>query len=58
MLLVRDNTLDANTTGNNNTAVGYDAFKEYNTTATKNTAVGHESLDANTTGTYNTAVRK
>jgi len=47
--------LDSNTTGSNNTAVGYNALTA-NTDGFQNTAVGSEALDANTSGDYNTAV--
>jgi hypothetical protein len=44
-----------NTTGVNNTFVGYQAGKE-NTAGANNTAVGFRALDVNTTSTENTAV--
>lgn len=47
--------LASNTTGSNNTAVGYNAMTA-NTDGFQNTAVGSEALDANTSGDYNTAV--
>jgi hypothetical protein len=47
--------LQANTTGPNNTAVGFGAL-ERNTTGQSNTAVGTDALAVNTTGTVNTAV--
>ena len=48
-------TLQANTTGNSNTAVGQQALY-LNTTASNNTAVGFQSGYSNTTGSPNTAV--
>jgi hypothetical protein len=47
--------LNSNTTGSNNTAVGYNALTA-NTDGFQNTAVGSEALDANISGDYNTAV--
>jgi hypothetical protein len=47
--------LASNTTGSNNTAVGYNAMTA-NTDGFQNTAVGSEALDANTSGDYNTGV--
>jgi hypothetical protein len=44
-----------NTTGLNNTFIGYQAGKD-NTTGFQNTSVGSLALDANTTGYFNTAV--
>jgi hypothetical protein len=49
-----DGALALNTTGINNTAVGYQAGYT-NTTGAENTAVGLQALFANTTGTGNTA---
>ena len=46
--------MDANTTGGNNVAVGYNVLGA-NTTGGQNTAVGHTALDANTTASDNTA---
>src|SRR5579872_189160 len=43
-----------NTTGSNNTGVGYFALQA-NTSGSNNTAIGLEALEANTTGTDNTA---
>ena len=48
---------EANTTGENNTAVGMGSL-ESNTTANHNTAVGKDSLQSNTTGANNVAVGK
>jgi hypothetical protein len=45
----------ANSTGDQNTAVGYHALYS-NTTGHLNTALGHTALFSNTTGTYNTAI--
>ena len=45
-------SLDANTTGSNNVAIGYNSLGA-NTTANSNTAVGYSSLSVNTTGTAN-----
>ena len=47
--------LNANTSGSNNTAVGYYALYA-NISGTDNTAVGAEALYSNTTGANNTAV--
>jgi hypothetical protein len=47
--------LDANTTGDANTAVGDNALGA-NTTASNNTAVGYQAGYSNTTGAQNTAV--
>ena len=47
--------MDANTTGQDNTAVGYNAMGA-NTTASDNTALGTSALGLNTTGTYNTGI--
>jgi hypothetical protein len=46
--------LNSNTTGNNNTASGYQALRN-NTTGSANTATGQNALLSNTTGTQNTA---
>lgn len=72
ILLGSANTFSLNTTGDYNTAVGYDsmianttgnnnsAFGEWalrsNTTGSSNTAVGVNALNANTSGTYNVAI--
>ena len=48
-------SLDANTTGDKNTAYGYAALTS-NTTSHLNTAVGNDALFENTTGSLNTAV--
>ena len=47
-------SLEANTTGGNNSAFGKQSLSA-NTTASYNTAVGNRTLYANTTGEYNTA---
>jgi hypothetical protein len=49
------NSLLANSSGGNNTAVGYESLKA-NTTATANTGVGWGALQANTTGQLNTSL--
>jgi hypothetical protein len=49
------NTLDANTTGIRNTAIGHAALGA-NTTASDNTAVGYQAAFGNTTGIGNTFV--
>jgi hypothetical protein len=46
--------LSSNTTGSNNTAVGYNALTS-NTDGIQNTAYGSQALDACTSGDYNTA---
>ena len=48
-------SLRDNTTGEDNTAVGFNSLV-VNTTGTDNTALGHGCLDANTTASNNTAV--
>jgi hypothetical protein len=48
-------SMQANTTGSHNVAVGRCSLKA-NTTANSNVAIGTESLDVNTTGADNTAV--
>jgi hypothetical protein len=48
-------TLSNNTTGSNNTALGFQALRS-NTTASNNTAVGYQALYSNTTASRNTAV--
>jgi len=66
--------MDSNSTGNQNTAIGYNALYtnttgsgnvavgenalSLSTTASNNVAIGDEALGANTTGTQNTAVGK
>ncbi|GIW68501.1 MAG: hypothetical protein KatS3mg099_449 [Candidatus Parcubacteria bacterium] len=47
--------LRSNTTGYNNTAIGYSALFS-NTTGYNNTAIGYSALSSNTTGYYNTAL--
>ena len=54
-MAVGGESLDANTTGDNNTGVGK-ATLGANTTGTNNSAVGRNCLDANTTGSQNTAM--
>ena len=54
-MAVGGNSLDANTTGANNTACGYQALSA-NTDGESNVAVGTYSLDANTSGMFNTVV--
>jgi len=48
------NGLEANTTGTNDTAIGYFALFN-NTTGIGNASIGVSALQANTTGNYNTA---
>jgi hypothetical protein len=48
-------TLQATTTGADNTAVGANALQA-NTTGTNNTAIGNSALLVNTTGSYNIAI--
>jgi len=48
-------SLDANTTGDNNTAIGYNSLSA-NTTGGNNTASGSWALYSNTTGANNTAL--
>ena len=48
-------TLEVNTTGDNNVAVGYKALNQ-NTTGANNVAVGYGALNLNTTGNQNTVV--
>ena len=48
-------TLYSNTTGTNNTGLGYGSLNN-NTTGSHNTAVGHISMLTNTTGAENTAL--
>lgn len=48
-------SLNANTTGINNTGVGYKTLL-LNTSGSQNTAVGANALSANATGTQNTAI--
>ena len=55
-LAVGSNALVANTTGDDNTAVGSYAPLAANTTGTKNVAVGRQALNSNTTASNNTAV--
>ena len=50
-----DGALNANTTGSQNTAVGYNALTA-NTIGTTNTAVGFQALATNTTGISNSAM--
>ncbi len=45
----------ASTTGNNNTAIGYQSFLS-NTSGTYNTAIGADALKLNNTGNQNTAI--
>ncbi len=49
------NTLKINTSGNDNTALGYGAL-ENNTTGIQNTAIGTSSLSLNSSGGYNVAI--
>ena len=50
------NAMDAMTTGDKNTALGYDALTAFNGGGGKNVAVGHEALVTMTSGNSNTAV--
>ena len=49
------NTLQANTTGNGNSAFG-DSSLASNTTGLNNTAVGYQTLSSNNSGSWNTAI--